>query len=59
MMQQIVADHDDVQWVYRHFPITGLHPEAYEKAVASECAYELSGQDDEVFWKYLDNLIDA
>lgn len=58
-LQEIIDANDDVQWVYRHLPIAGLHPEAYSKAVASECAYELSGQDDAVFWEYLDYLIDA
>lgn len=58
-MQNIIDKNNDVQWIYRHLPITSRHPEAYGKAVASECVYELSGQSEEAFWSYLDNLIDA
>lgn len=43
-----------VAWVYRHFPIDGLHPKARKESEATECAAELGGND--VFWKYLDNL---
>jgi|GEM_PF-1077432 len=58
-LQEIIDNNNDVQWIYRHLPIASLHPEAYGKAVATECVYELSGQDNEVFWEYLDILIDA
>lgn len=30
----------DVQVIYRHFPLTALHPFAYAAALASECAAE-------------------
>lgn len=43
-----------VAWVYRHFPIDGLHSKARKEAEATECAAELGGN--EGFWKYLDNL---
>lgn len=43
-----------VAWVYRHFPIDGLHPKARKEAEATECATELGGNDS--FWKYLDSL---
>lgn len=43
-----------VAWVYRHFPIDGLHSKARKEAEATECAAELGGNDG--FWKYLDNL---
>ncbi len=55
-MIKLLDENKSVQWVYRHMPIAGLHPEAYEKALASECVYELSNQDDKVFWEYLDLL---
>lgn len=52
-MQQIVANYKgQVNWVYRHFPLTSLHPEAFKKAVAAECVGELGGNDK--FWAYLD-----
>jgi protein-disulfide isomerase len=52
-----VVDNSDgeVAWVYRHFPIEQLHPEATEKAIATECVAKLAGND--AFWDYLDDLI--
>ena len=49
-MNEIVEKYgDDVRWVYRHFPLDGLHPNARKKAVASECAAE-QGK----FWEFSD-----
>ena len=39
-----------VAWVYRHFPIDGLHPKARKEAEATECANELGGPTK--FWQY-------
>ena len=43
-----------VAWVYRHFPIAGLHPHAEKEAEAAECAAELGGS--EAFWNYIDRI---
>lgn len=43
-----------VAWVYRHYPIPQLHPNAPEIAEASECIAELGGND--AFWKFLDGI---
>ncbi len=43
-----------VAWVYRHFPIDQLHPEARKQSEATECANELGGNDK--FWSYIDRL---
>jgi len=45
---------NDVAWVYRHFPLDQLHPKARPTAEASECVYELGG--DEAFWKFTDEV---
>ena len=42
---------DQVAWVFRHFPLTQIHPKALNAAVASECAVEQAGND--AFWKYI------
>lgn len=42
---------DDVAWVYRHFPLTSIHPNAYPAALAAECANE-QGK----FWEFTDDL---
>lgn len=52
-MEQIMAEYKDggkVAWVYRHFPLDQIHPDARPASEASECVAELGG--DEAFWKY-------
>jgi protein-disulfide isomerase len=54
-MKQLMTEYgDQISWVYRHFPLTQLHPDAFHKAEAAECAGELGGN--EIFWQYLDIL---
>lgn len=54
-MQQVVDNYgDNVKWVYRHFPLTSLHRNAFKEAEATECAGELGGN--EGFWAYTDRL---
>lgn len=56
-MQRIIDEYDgQVNWVYRHFPLTSIHPKAPKEAEAVECAGELGGN--EVFWAYLDRLFE-
>mgnify|MGYP003971356593 FL=1 len=56
-MVQIADDYDGaVNWVYRHFPLPSLHPEATKKAEATECVGELGGNDK--FWEFLDLLFE-
>jgi protein-disulfide isomerase len=45
-----------VAWVYRHFPIDGLHSKARNEAYATECAAEIGGES--MFWKYMDKIIE-
>ncbi len=54
-MQKIMDEYGpggQVAWVYRHWPITSLHPSAGHIAEASECVAELGGN--ESFWKFAD-----
>ena len=46
---------DKLAIVYRHFPLTMLHPNAYTEALALECVGKLGGADN--FNKYLDTII--
>lgn len=39
----------EVAWVYRHFPLTEIHPDAVALAKATECATQVGGTD--AFWK--------
>jgi len=52
---RVVEESDgEINWVYRHFPLTNIHPAAYPASVASECVAELAGND--AFWVFTDTL---
>ena len=54
-MQKIMDDYGangQVAWVYRHFPLSSLHPSAPYLAEASECVADLGGN--EAFWTFAD-----
>lgn len=56
-LHQIIDEYGStgkVAWVYRHFPLDSLHPNARKKAEATECVAELGGSTK--FWAYLDTL---
>lgn len=56
-LQQLIETYGkegQVAWVYRHFPLTDIHPKAAREAEATECAAELGGNIG--FWEYLDSL---
>lgn len=46
----------EVAWVYRHFPLSQLHPKAQKSAEATECAAEQGGND--AFWNMADSVIE-
>lgn len=56
-MKKILQDYPDkVRWVYKHFPLEGIHPQAFPAAEASECAWEQKGN--EGFWQFADLLFE-
>lgn len=46
-----LTDRAGVRWVYRHYPLTDIHPHAFRAAEASECAAEQGA-----FWPFADSL---
>jgi protein-disulfide isomerase len=52
--QQFMKDNSDAQWIYRHYPIVSLHPNASYKAEASECIAKLGGEG--AFWQFADAM---
>jgi protein-disulfide isomerase len=58
-MQQIMNEYGktgQVAWVYRQFPIAGLHPKAHKESEASECATKLGGNTK--FWEYINKIFE-
>jgi len=57
-MQQVYSDYKGrVVWVTRHYPLSGIHPNATTEAVALECVAELGGN--AAFNTYLDTIINV
>lgn len=49
-LQQALQEYPGkVRWVYRHFPLAGLHPKAAKESEAAECAGEK-------FWEFVDTV---
>lgn len=52
-LHQIIATegvNGDVAWVFREFPLTEIHPNAFSHALAAECVAQVAGND--AFWKF-------
>lgn len=53
--KQVVEEYDGrVAWVYKHFPLDSIHPDARPAALGSECVASLGG--DEAFWSFVDEV---
>jgi protein-disulfide isomerase len=51
--QLLAAYPGKIRFVYRHLPLTSIHPEAFPSAEASMCANEQNS-----FWEYHDNIFE-
>lgn len=55
--QQALQEYGDkIRWVYKHFPLDNIHPEASPAAEAAECVWEQKG--DEAFWTFTDRVFE-
>jgi protein-disulfide isomerase len=52
---QLVEKNEDVKWVYRQFPLDGLHPNTRDKSIAALCVGQIAGND--AFWQFSDILL--
>lgn len=58
-LKQVIEDYvknAKVKIIFRHFPLSMMHPDAEKFAEATECAAELGGETK--FWDYMDKLIE-
>jgi protein-disulfide isomerase len=56
-MKEILKEFEGkVKWVYRHFPLDSIHPQATPAALASECVATFGGN--EAFWRFSDKLFE-
>jgi protein-disulfide isomerase len=55
-MELLERYENEVNWVYRHFPISSHDPAASREAEAAECAAELGGND--AFWALSDAIFE-
>lgn len=58
-MHQIIANEGatgNVAWVFRHFPLLEIHPNALSHARAAECVAKTAG--DDAFWRFETALFD-
>lgn len=54
-IKKLRADYGDrVAFVYRHFPLTQIHPHAFDESRAIACAGKIGGK--EKFYEYIDTL---
>ena len=52
--QKLLQEYSEMAWVYRHFPLDQIHPDARPAANASECISALGGNT--AFWKFADEV---
>ncbi|HVV59404.1 MAG TPA: Na+/H+ antiporter NhaA [Gaiellaceae bacterium] len=53
VLRELLAEHGDIRYVWRHLPLTDVHPHAQLAAEAAEAA-----ADQGAFWEYHDLLFD-
>ncbi len=56
MQQLMKLFPNDINWIYRHYPIDSNHPTARNEAQALECAATIGGETK--FWEYLDRMME-
>jgi protein-disulfide isomerase len=56
VLRDLLPRHPEVRLVFKHYPLTDIHPWAMTAAIATQCAFE---QSPSAFWKMHDAIFDA
>jgi protein-disulfide isomerase len=56
ILRDFMTSHPEVRLVFKHFPLTEIHPWAMTAAIASQCAFQ---QNPAAFWKIHDAIFDS
>jgi protein-disulfide isomerase len=56
VLRELLPRHPEVRLVFKHYPLTDIHPWAMTAAIASQCAFQQSSA---AFWKIHDAIFDA
>jgi protein-disulfide isomerase len=56
VLRDLLPRHPEVRLVFKHYPLTDIHPWAMTAAIASQCAFQ---QSPAAFWKLHDAIFDA
>ena len=56
VLRELLPRHPEVRLIFKHYPLTDLHPWAMTAAIASQCAFQ---QSPAAFWKIHDAIFDA
>jgi protein-disulfide isomerase len=56
ILRELLPRHPEVRLVFKHYPLTDIHPWAMTAAIASQCALQ---QSPVAFWKMHDAIFDA
>ena len=56
ILRELLPRHPEVRLVFKHYPLTEIHPWAMTAAIASQCALQ---QSPAAFWKMHDAIFDA
>ncbi len=49
VLRKFLPEHPDIRLVFKHYPLTNIHPWAMTAAIASQCAYHQNSR--LTFWK--------
>jgi protein-disulfide isomerase len=56
VLRELLPRHPEVRLVFKHYPLTDIHPWAMTAAIASQCAFQ---QSPSAFWKMHDAIFDV